>query len=50
MRTERRQIAEEKGAKVAAKLTLPLVLLILPVLLIVLLGPAMIKLLASFSG
>lgn len=50
MRTERRQIAEEKGAKVAAKLTLPLVLLILPVLLIVLLGPAIIKLLANFSG
>jgi len=50
MRTERRQIAEEKGAKVAAKLTLPLVLLILPVLLIVLLGPAMINLLAYFSG
>ena len=50
MRTERQQIAEEKGAKVAAKLTLPLVLLILPVLLIVMLGPAMIRLLTYFSG
>ena len=45
MRTKRRQIAEEKGAKVATKLTLPLIVLILPVLLIIILGPAVIRLL-----
>jgi tight adherence protein C len=50
MRTERRQIAEEKGAKVAVKLTLPLVLLILPALLIIILGPAILRLIGHFSG
>lgn len=43
LRTERRQAAEELGAKVAVKLTLPMILLILPALLIVILGPAMIS-------
>jgi tight adherence protein C len=43
LRTERRQVAEELGAKVAVKLTLPMILLILPALLIVILGPAMIS-------
>ena len=48
MRTERRQIAEEKGAKIAVKLTIPLMLLIMPALLIVILGPAALRLMASF--
>ena len=43
MRTERRQIAEEKGAKVAVKLTFPMILFILPVLLIIILGLAITK-------
>lgn len=42
LRTERIQIAEEQGAKVSIKLVFPLVFLILPALLIVILGPAMI--------
>lgn len=50
MRTERQQIAEEKGAKIAVKLTLPLVLLVLPALLIIILGPAVLKIVAHFSG
>ncbi len=45
MRTERRQIAEEKGAKIAVKLTIPLILLIIPALLVVILGPAALRLL-----
>ena len=50
MRTERQQIAEEKGAKIAVKLTLPLVLLVLPALLIVILGPAILRIIGHFSG
>lgn len=45
LRTERTQIAEEQGAKVSIKLVFPLVFLILPALLIVILGPAMISML-----
>ncbi len=44
MRVERRQIAEEKGAKLSTRLTFPMILLILPALLIVLLAPAVINL------
>lgn len=40
MRTKRRQIAEEKAAKVAVKLVFPLVLFIFPTLMIVVGGPA----------
>ena len=50
MRVRRRQIAEEKGAKVATKLTLPLIVLILPVLLIIILGPAAVQLFYRMSG
>ena len=50
MRTERRQIAEEKGAKIGVKLTLPMVLLVLPALLIIVLGPAILKMAGYFSG
>lgn len=40
MRTERRQLAEEKGAKMSTRLIFPLVVLIMPALIIVILGPA----------
>ncbi len=50
MRTERFQIAEEKGAKIAVKLTLPLVFLVLPALLIIVLGPAILQLLEYFAA
>ena len=49
MRKKRQQLAEEKGGKVAVKLTLPLVILILPVLLIIILGPAVMNLIRHFS-
>jgi tight adherence protein C len=43
MRTKRRQIAEEKAAKAAVKIMIPLVLFILPVIFIVIIGPAAIR-------
>lgn len=43
MRVKRRQLAEEKAAKTAVKIMIPLVLFILPSLFIVLVGPAAIK-------
>jgi len=49
MRTERRQIAEEKGAKISAKLVFPTVLLIMPAFLLIVLGPAAIRLFDSFD-
>jgi len=50
MRTERRQTAEEKGAKISTQLTFPMVVLILPALLIVILGPAVINILERLQG
>ena len=50
MRTERRQTAEEKGAKISNHLTLPLVVLILPALLIIILGPAIINIMGRLQG
>ena len=43
MRIKRRQLAEEKAAKSAVKLVFPLILFIFPTLLIVLAGPAFIR-------
>lgn len=50
LRTERRQMAEEKTQTVSTKLTLPLILLIMPALLIVIIGPALINLLERLKG
>jgi tight adherence protein C len=44
LRTERRQRAEEQAAKTSIKMIIPLVLFILPSILIVTLGPAIIQL------
>ena len=49
MRIKRRQRAEEKAMKLPVKVIFPLLLCILPVLFIVLLGPAAIDIIAAFS-
>ncbi|MGO1117730.1 type II secretion system F family protein [Rhodovibrionaceae bacterium A322] len=49
MRHERMMKAEEKGARLPALLTLPMVVFILPPLFVVLVGPAALKMLDSFS-
>jgi len=50
LRTERLQLAEEKGAKVSTKLVFPLIFLIMPALMVIILGPAAIRLLESFRA
>ncbi|WP_305041884.1 type II secretion system F family protein [Geoalkalibacter sp.] len=54
MRVKRRQLAEEKAAKVSVKLVFPLIFFIFPALMIVIGGPAFIRiyrvLLPSLSG
>jgi tight adherence protein C len=50
LRNQRRQGAEEQAAKIGTKLTIPLVLCILPVLFIVMAGPAMLALVEVFSS
>jgi tight adherence protein C len=50
MRVKRRQAAEERAQKTAVKLMLPLVLFIFPAIMIVLGGPAMIKLMSSLGN
>ena len=49
-RRERLMRAEEKAAQLPAIMTLPLALFILPVLFMVVIGPAIINAVASFSG
>ncbi|WP_341360804.1 type II secretion system F family protein [Georgenia sp. M64] len=49
MRMKRRQRAEEKAMQVPVKVIFPLLLCILPVLFIVLLGPAAMDIMAAFS-
>ena len=50
MRSRRAQRAEELAAKIPVKMTIPLILFIFPALMLVLLGPAIIKLIQVFSN
>jgi tight adherence protein C len=49
LRMKRRQLAEEKAAKVTVKMIFPLVLFVFPCLFIVLLGPAIITIMHGMS-
>ena len=49
MRLKRRQYAEEKAMQIPVKVVFPLMLCILPVLFIVLLGPAAMDIVAAFK-
>lgn len=48
-RTRRRQQAEEKAMKIPTKVVFPLMIFIMPVMFIILLGPAVLSALGSFS-
>ena len=50
LRTKRRQRAEEAAAKTTIKLVFPLVLFIFPAILLVLLGPGVIRLMETFAN
>jgi tight adherence protein C len=50
MRVKRMQQAEEKAAMVSVKMTIPLVLFILPSLIAIVMGPAIVMITQSFSG
>jgi tight adherence protein C len=50
MRIKRMQQAEEKAAMVSVKMTIPLVLFILPSLIAVVMGPAIVMITQSFGG
>ncbi|HTA18901.1 MAG TPA: type II secretion system F family protein, partial [Polyangia bacterium] len=50
MRIKRMQQAEEKAAMVSVKMTVPLVLFILPSLIAVVMGPAIVMITQSFGG
>jgi tight adherence protein C len=50
LRTERRQRAEEQAAKTSIKMIVPLVLFVLPSILVVTLGPAIIGLYRTLSA
>jgi tight adherence protein C len=49
LRTKRRQVAEEQAAKTAIKIIFPLAFFIFPALMVVLIGPAFIKLAELFK-
>lgn len=49
LRRKRRQTAEKKASQAPLKMTIPLVVLILPALFIVILGPALLQLLETFQ-
>lgn len=49
LRTKRRQIAEERAAKTAIKMLFPLAFFIFPALLLIMVGPAFIKIAAIFK-
>jgi tight adherence protein C len=50
MRTKRMQNAEEKAAMISVKMTVPLILLILPSLMLVVMGPAALMIMDSMGG
>jgi tight adherence protein C len=50
MRVKRRQRAEEKAMKIPVKVVFPLILTILPVLMIVVMGPGAINIIDAFSN
>jgi tight adherence protein C len=50
LRTERRQRAEEQAAKTTVKMIIPLVLFVMPSLIFVTVGPAVIQLMHIFAG
>jgi tight adherence protein C len=50
MRVKRMQQAEEKAAMVSVKMTIPLVLFILPSLIAIVMGPAIVMITQSFAG
>ena len=50
MRTSRRNKVEEKAMKISVKILLPMVGFIFPVLFIVLMGPAVVKIIEQFRG
>ncbi|MCF8010962.1 MAG: type II secretion system F family protein [Clostridiales bacterium] len=49
MRQKRRQRAEEKGMKAPVKMLIPMVLFIFPAIFIILLGPAVMKIMKAFT-